>query len=99
MPATEHRGPEGVSPAVGRVASPSIVRAMSACGSGYGSLSEAFARRVELALVHGELQELVDVAPSREVFLQEHRVATAAAGRSLRYRVTLERLARSAPGR
>ncbi len=81
------------------MATPSIVRAMSACGSGYGSLSDAFARRVELALVHAELQGLLDVAPSQEVFLEEHRSATATAGRPLRYRVTLERLARSADER
>lgn len=70
---------------------------MSACGSGYGSLSEAFARRVELALVHAELQELVDVAPSREVFLEEHGADTAAAGRPVGYRVTLDRLAAAVP--
>lgn len=71
---------------------------MSACGSGYGSLDEAFARRVELALVHAELQERLEVAPSREVFLEEHRAATAAAGRRLPYRATLERLLRAEHG-
>jgi len=70
---------------------------MSVCGSGYGTLDAAFARRVELALVHAELRDRLEIAPSLEVFLEEHRADSAAAGRPLRFRWTLERLARAQP--
>lgn len=56
---------------------------MGACGAGYGGLDPAFARRIELALVHAELRDALVVAPSREVFLAEHAADTTAAGRRL----------------
>lgn len=63
---------------------------VSACGhGGCGGLGEEFARRVELELVYGELQELLEVPPSREVFLEEHRRLSAASGRRLPYRAVL----------
>ncbi len=63
---------------------------VSACGhGGCGGLSEEFARRVELQLVYEELQELVEVPPSREVFLDEHRRLSLDAGRRLPYRAAL----------
>ena len=72
---------------------------MSACGcGGCGGLSEEFAHRVELELVFGELLGLLEVPPSREVFLEEHRRRSAEAGRRLPYRAVLQGiLARTAP--
>ncbi|MDH4177972.1 MAG: hypothetical protein OEW31_05520 [Thermoleophilia bacterium] len=71
---------------------------MSACGSGYGSLDRAFAAQVELALVHAELRERLDTAPSLEVFREEHRADVLAAGRPLTPRRTMERLVRAQAG-
>ncbi len=72
---------------------------MSACGhGGCGGLSQEFAQRVELAIVFDELVALLEVPPSREVFLEEHRQLSATAGRRVAYRVVLQSIAeRSAP--
>ena len=72
---------------------------MSACGhGGCSGLSQEFARRVELELVYAELQRLLEVAPSREVFLEEHRRRSAAEGRRLALREVLSGiLSRSLP--
>ena len=65
---------------------------MGACGSGYGSLDPAFADRVELELVHAELQALLPAPPSREVFREEHRRECERLGRRVPYRDVLRRL-------
>lgn len=63
---------------------------MSACGhGGCSSLSQEFARRVELELVYADLQELLEIPPSRDVFLEEHRRRSAAEGRTLALREVL----------
>ena len=59
---------------------------MAACGAGHGALGPEFAARVELELAVTELRELLAVAPSPEVFLEEHRRRSLGAGRRLRYR-------------
>ena len=72
---------------------------MGACGhGGIGGLSDEFARKVELELVYEELQAVLMVAPSREVFLEEHRRLSEEAGRRLPYRAVLQGiLDRTAP--
>lgn len=72
---------------------------MSACGQGgCGGLSAEFARRVELELVYAELQELLEVPPSREVFAEEQARLSAEAGRRLSFREVLNAIAaRTAP--
>ena len=67
---------------------------MGACAGGNGGLAPEFARRVELELVHAELRALLELAPSREVFLEQHRRASSAAGRDLPYRDTLREILR-----
>lgn len=67
------------------------MREMSGCGhGGCGGLGEEFRRRVELELVYGDLQGLIEVPPSREVFIEEHRRRSAEAGRALSYREVLQ---------
>jgi hypothetical protein len=58
---------------------------MGACGGGHGALGPEFAARVELELAVSELRERLVVAPSPEVFVEEHRRRSLAAGRRLRY--------------
>lgn len=72
---------------------------MSACGhGGCSGLSQEFARRVELELVYADMQELLEVPPSRDVFLEEHRRRSAAEGRTLALREVLNGiLSRTAP--
>lgn len=72
---------------------------MSACGhGGCSGLSQEFARRVELEIVYTELQQLLEVPPSREVFLEEHARLSVEAGRRLPYRVVLQGIeGRTAP--
>lgn len=72
---------------------------MSACGhGGCSGLSQEFAHRVELQLVYAELQELLEVPPSREVFCEEHERLSAEHGRRLAFREVLQGiLARTAP--
>ena len=72
---------------------------MGACGhGGIGGLSDDFARKLELELVYEELQELLAVPPSREVFVEEHARLCAECGQRLPYRAVLQGiLERTAP--
>ena len=65
---------------------------MGPCGGGFGGLAPEFARRIELELVYAELRELLDLPPSREVFVEQHRRECELAGARLAYRETLTRV-------
>ena len=65
---------------------------MGPCGGGFGGLAPEFAQRIELELVYAELQELLELPPSREVFVEQHRRDSERAGVRLAYRDTLTRV-------
>lgn len=68
---------------------------MSGCGPGFGSIDPAFADRVELELVHSELQGWMTLAPSREVLREEHRRECERRGYRVAYRDVATRIAAS----
>ncbi len=62
------------------------------CGGLHGGLSPDFAHRVTLLLVHEELRGRLPLAPSLEVFAEEHRREEERAGRHVAPRETMRRL-------